>query len=106
MCVCSTGSLPGQCNFESGVCGYIQDKKEDKADWLRVRGYTPTSYTGPRGDHTTGVGESFPHLLLYSFTVRDGNLYKVIHEETTYHPIIKDFNINSQTLPTIQSQLC
>eukprot|EP00064_Thunnus_orientalis_P006905 superscaffoldBa00000742_g6924 len=49
-------SLPGQCNFESGVCGYIQDKKEDNADWLRVRGYTPTSYTGPRGDHTTGVG--------------------------------------------------
>ncbi|XP_062273054.1 MAM domain-containing protein 2a [Scomber scombrus] len=49
-------SLPGQCNFETGICGYIQDKEEDKADWLRVRGYTPTSYTGPRGDHTTGVG--------------------------------------------------
>ncbi|XP_034055126.1 MAM domain-containing protein 2a isoform X3 [Gymnodraco acuticeps] len=50
------GFLPGQCDFESGVCGYIQDKKGDKADWLRVRGHTPTSYTGPRGDHTTGVG--------------------------------------------------
>ncbi|XP_042277633.1 MAM domain-containing protein 2a isoform X1 [Thunnus albacares] len=55
-CQITAGSLPGQCNFESGVCGYIQDKKEDNADWLRVRGYTPTSYTGPRGDHTTGVG--------------------------------------------------
>lgn len=55
----STGSHPGQCNFESGICGYIQDKNGDKADWLRVRGHTPTSYTGPRGDHTTGVGESF-----------------------------------------------
>ncbi|XP_026167718.1 MAM domain-containing protein 2a isoform X3 [Mastacembelus armatus] len=50
------GPLPGQCNFESGVCGYIQDKKGDEADWLQVRGHTPTSYTGPRGDHTTGVG--------------------------------------------------
>lgn len=60
------GSLPGQCNFESGMCGYIQDKTEDKVDWLRVRGHTPTSYTGPRGDHTTGVGESFPHSLLCS----------------------------------------
>ncbi|XP_008282564.1 MAM domain-containing protein 2a [Stegastes partitus] len=51
-----TPSLPGQCNFEGGVCGFIQDKKGDKADWLRVQGHTPTSYTGPRGDHTTGVG--------------------------------------------------
>ncbi|XP_053181592.1 MAM domain-containing protein 2a [Scomber japonicus] len=49
-------SLPAQCNFETGICGYIQEKEEDRADWLRVRGYTPTSYTGPRGDHTTGVG--------------------------------------------------
>uniref|UniRef100_A0A672ZNM9 MAM domain containing 2a n=1 Tax=Sphaeramia orbicularis TaxID=375764 RepID=A0A672ZNM9_9TELE len=54
-CQMTSGSLPGQCNFESGFCGYIQDE-EDKADWLRVRGHTPTSYTGPRGDHTTGVG--------------------------------------------------
>lgn len=61
-----SGSLPGQCNFESGVCGYIQDRKEDEADWLRVRGHTPTSYTGPRGDHTSGVGESFPHSPLCS----------------------------------------
>ncbi|XP_071755596.1 MAM domain-containing protein 2a [Centroberyx gerrardi] len=52
----TAGSLPGQCNFESGDCGYIQDKEEDNVDWLRVRGQTPTSYTGPRGDHTTGVG--------------------------------------------------
>lgn len=58
-----TGSLPGQCDFESGLCGYFQDMLEDKADWLRVRGHTPTSYTGPRGDHTTGVGESFPHSV-------------------------------------------
>nr|XP_046242115.1 MAM domain-containing protein 2a isoform X1 [Scatophagus argus] len=55
-CQITAGSLPGQCNFENGVCGYLQDNKEDKGDWLRVRGHTPTSYTGPRGDHTTGVG--------------------------------------------------
>ncbi|KAM7417005.1 hypothetical protein PAMA_018877 [Pampus argenteus] len=54
-CQITAGSLPGQCNFESGDCAYIQDEK-DKADWLRVRGHTPTSYTGPKGDHTTGVG--------------------------------------------------
>uniref|UniRef100_A0A673W4N4 MAM domain containing 2a n=1 Tax=Salmo trutta TaxID=8032 RepID=A0A673W4N4_SALTR len=51
-----TAALPGQCNFETGDCGYSQEKETDKGDWLRVRGQTPTSYTGPRGDHTTGVG--------------------------------------------------
>ncbi|XP_029565331.1 MAM domain-containing protein 2 [Salmo trutta] len=49
-------SVPGHCNFEMGHCGYIQDKEGDMGDWVLVRGPTPTSYTGPKGDHTTGVG--------------------------------------------------
>ncbi|XP_005725622.1 MAM domain-containing protein 2 [Pundamilia nyererei] len=48
--------LPGRCDFEAGLCGYTQDKKSDAADWERRRGATPTSYTGPRGDHTAGLG--------------------------------------------------
>uniref|UniRef100_A0A3Q0SL48 MAM domain containing 2 n=1 Tax=Amphilophus citrinellus TaxID=61819 RepID=A0A3Q0SL48_AMPCI len=48
--------LPGRCDFEAGMCGYTQDKKRDAADWERRRGPTPTSYTGPRGDHTAGIG--------------------------------------------------
>ncbi|KAJ8414963.1 hypothetical protein AAFF_G00024860 [Aldrovandia affinis] len=51
-----TRSLPGQCDFEVGDCGYTQDKEDDMRDWVRIRGHTPTSYTGPKGDHTTGVG--------------------------------------------------
>ncbi|XP_054468444.1 MAM domain-containing protein 2-like [Anoplopoma fimbria] len=49
-------SLPGHCDFEAGLCGYIQDKQSDDGDWDWRRGPTPTSYTGPRGDHTTGLG--------------------------------------------------
>ncbi|XP_036383840.1 MAM domain-containing protein 2a [Megalops cyprinoides] len=49
-------SLPGRCDFETGDCGYTQDKEGDTGDWMRMRGQTPTSYTGPKGDHTTGVG--------------------------------------------------
>lgn len=49
-------SLPGHCDFEAGLCGYTQDKQSDEADWEWRRGPTPTSYTGPRGDHTTGLG--------------------------------------------------
>ncbi|XP_069562115.1 MAM domain-containing protein 2-like [Brachyistius frenatus] len=48
--------LPGHCDFEAGLCGYIQDKHSDAADWEWRRGPTPTSYTGPRGDHSTGFG--------------------------------------------------
>ncbi|XP_061590486.1 MAM domain-containing protein 2-like isoform X1 [Cololabis saira] len=48
--------LPGRCDFEAGLCGYTQDKQSDAADWERRRGPTPTSYTGPRGDHTLGLG--------------------------------------------------
>ncbi|XP_047229265.1 MAM domain-containing protein 2-like isoform X2 [Girardinichthys multiradiatus] len=51
-----SSSFSGHCDFESGLCGYTQDKRRDSADWQRRRGSTPTSYTGPRGDHTTGLG--------------------------------------------------
>ncbi|KAI4882718.1 hypothetical protein NFI96_028526 [Prochilodus magdalenae] len=47
---------PSHCSFETGLCGYTQEKEGDEADWILVRGPTPTSYTGPEGDHTTGVG--------------------------------------------------
>lgn len=59
-------SLPGHCDFESGLCGFSQDKRSDAADWERRRGPTPTSYTGPTGDHTTGLGEPPPPLDITS----------------------------------------
>lgn len=48
-------SLPGECTFEKDECAFTQEK-HDRSSWHRRRGGTPTSYTGPRGDHTTGVG--------------------------------------------------
>uniref|UniRef100_A0A8C1T7P0 MAM domain containing 2b n=1 Tax=Cyprinus carpio TaxID=7962 RepID=A0A8C1T7P0_CYPCA len=52
----SSASAPSHCDFEAGLCGFTQDKEGDSGDWMLSRGPTPTSYTGPRGDHTTGVG--------------------------------------------------
>ncbi|KAJ7988431.1 hypothetical protein DPEC_G00323480 [Dallia pectoralis] len=49
-------SATGHCDFEAGRCGYIQDRENDQAAWMMMRGPTPTSYTGPMGDHTTGLG--------------------------------------------------
>uniref|UniRef100_A0A8C5ENY6 MAM domain-containing protein n=1 Tax=Gouania willdenowi TaxID=441366 RepID=A0A8C5ENY6_GOUWI len=74
-CQMTSGSLPGQCDFETGICGYTQDKAGDKADWLRVRGYTPTSYTGPRGDHTNGVGH---FLYIEASLMRPGHKARLL----------------------------
>ncbi|KAG7476281.1 hypothetical protein MATL_G00081220 [Megalops atlanticus] len=49
-------SVPGQCDFETGSCGYTQEQQGNVGGWVLARGPTPTSYTGPQGDHTTGVG--------------------------------------------------
>ncbi|XP_042307547.1 MAM domain-containing protein 2 isoform X1 [Sceloporus undulatus] len=48
-------AFPGECTFERNECGFIQQKR-NRSGWHRRRGQTPTSYTGPKGDHTTGVG--------------------------------------------------
>ncbi|CAM9413131.1 unnamed protein product [Lampetra fluviatilis] len=43
------------CDFDEGLCGYRHDVRET-FKWLRRSGNTPTSSTGPQGDHTTGHG--------------------------------------------------
>lgn len=48
---------PGDCNFEQGMCTWTQYSKVykgDDFDWLRARGSTPSTYTGPVYDHTRG----------------------------------------------------
>ena len=40
------GRLPFSCDFESGLCDFVQDS-EDNFDWKRTRQATPTSDTGP-----------------------------------------------------------
>ncbi|XP_072170530.1 thyroid hormone-induced protein B-like [Diadema setosum] len=55
----TTPPLNGQnnidCNFEYGTCGWQQSPYDD-FDWSRNSGVTPSSGTGPSGDHTTGYG--------------------------------------------------
>ncbi|XP_071503079.1 MAM and LDL-receptor class A domain-containing protein 1-like [Diadema antillarum] len=55
-----SGSCPPQgqdidCDFEYGVCGWVQETDDD-FDWSRNNGSTPSLDTGPSGDHTTGYG--------------------------------------------------
>lgn len=47
----------GYCDFErDDVCTWTNDQLEDDFDWLIGSGGTPSQYTGPSTDHTTGLG--------------------------------------------------
>ena len=45
---------PGECTFDKGMCGFVDDKNFDDFDWERNNGGTPSYWTGPKRDHTRG----------------------------------------------------
>jgi hypothetical protein len=63
---------PNDCQFEedaNGLCTWTQDDK-DEINWIRSQGPTPSSSTGPVGDHTSGGG------IAYHVISRQQNRYK------------------------------
>ncbi|XP_013392300.1 mucin-2-like [Lingula anatina] len=45
------------CTFEeSSMCNFTYDRNRSGAEWIRHKDKTPSSKTGPAGDHTTGAG--------------------------------------------------
>lgn len=49
-------SQPGYCDFEKDDwCTWTNADREDTFDWLVGSGGTPSAYTGPSVDHTTGL---------------------------------------------------
>ena len=47
---------PGYCDFEKDDwCTWTNADREDTFDWIVGSGSTPSSYTGPTTDHTTGL---------------------------------------------------
>ena len=52
ICSCFTAM---DCTFETGFCNFIQ-LQDDNFDWVRLRGSTGSTHTGPDEDHTTGSG--------------------------------------------------
>jgi len=57
-------TAPGTCDFESGLCGYVHDQNSD-FEWTNNTGPTYSSYTGPKGDHTTGSGHASAFLSIH-----------------------------------------
>ena len=45
---------PGECTFDKGMCGFQDDRNFDDFDWTRKNMGTPSSWTGPKRDHTRG----------------------------------------------------
>ena len=45
------------CNFDNNnICSWHQSTNDD-FDWTLISGDTPTSFTGPPGDHTSTSGK-------------------------------------------------
>lgn len=55
---------PGDCDFEKDTCNWVNTNSGDQFDWLRQKGQTSSTRTGPNYDHTIG-----------SLLGKDGNLY-------------------------------
>ncbi|KAJ7387610.1 hypothetical protein OS493_000945 [Desmophyllum pertusum] len=60
----SCGIGPDDCEFDSDVmCGYNNDPANpSRSNWERKTGKTPSSSTGPSGDHTSGTGKQYINL--------------------------------------------
>eukprot|EP00794_Sanderia_malayensis_P004421 gene4421-5011_t len=51
---CNLGPL--DCDFESGSCQWYNEPTNSLFYWQRKSGETPSRFTGPKSDHTTGKG--------------------------------------------------
>nr|KAG5689549.1 hypothetical protein BaRGS_022052 [Batillaria attramentaria] len=52
----------GGCDFEQGLCTWVNIKSGDQFDWLRGKGQTGSQFTGPDFDHTLRTQEWSLHV--------------------------------------------
>ncbi|XP_078612620.1 scavenger receptor cysteine-rich domain-containing protein DMBT1-like isoform X2 [Branchiostoma floridae x Branchiostoma japonicum] len=62
------------CNFDLGDCGYSK-QSTGGLQWIRHRGSTPSSSTGPNGDHTTGQGY---YMYIEASSGSPGNVARLV----------------------------
>ena len=47
-------NCPGNCDFEKNNCNWRDQMLNTQFNWTRHQGYSPSWFTGPNSDHTTG----------------------------------------------------
>ncbi|XP_066566439.1 uncharacterized protein LOC136753963 [Amia ocellicauda] len=67
------------CNFDKDICGWTQ-LLTDSFNWMRLRGSTPSSLTGPSFDHTTGGGY---YMYIEGDGVYNGDTARLLSPEIT-----------------------
>uniref|UniRef100_A0A3P8XN93 Zonadhesin-like n=1 Tax=Esox lucius TaxID=8010 RepID=A0A3P8XN93_ESOLU len=65
------------CDFKLDLCGFTQ-LLTDVFDWTRHNGSTPTAFTGPSADHTTGSGH---YLYIEANSVSNGDTARLLSAE-------------------------
>lgn len=65
--------ISGFCDFENGMCDYT-NLKSDHFDWIVGSAGTPSRFTGPLFDHTTGAKNGTVILSIY-YNITHGIIY-------------------------------
>ncbi|CAF1276484.1 unnamed protein product [Adineta steineri] len=75
---------PGDCTFESGLCGWTNGDSDSNMDWLVGQGIHSFG-TGPQYDHTTNTAQGKYLMIETSFPTAEGDrarLQSVVFDET------------------------
>jgi len=64
---------PGWCNFETDLCTWNNDQVSDDFDFIRFKGSTSSSGTGPTNDHTLGTRSGKLNLKKSIFLIKKEN---------------------------------
>ena len=64
----------GECDFQNGWCTWYNlpnSLRQDNFDWIRGKGNTPSSLTGPQADHNGDLtGITFMKYLSIDFSLK------------------------------------
>ncbi len=74
----------GNCDFEKGQCSWINTQKGDTFDWIRGSGGTPSIYTGPATDHTTGLATGKQKLISNNLNFRKARKIRNVMKHYKY----------------------
>ncbi|OWF55095.1 uncharacterized protein LOC110464965 [Mizuhopecten yessoensis] len=93
------------CGFETkDVCGFVQENTTDDFNWVRARVQTPSSATGPTGDHTCGAKTGGHFMYIEASGRRPGqtaSLLSVKYRSLTMQCVEFYYHMYGRTMGTL-----